>query len=350
MNREQFLKAVERESERVDESLVEFLGRPDAIANLDDALLYQLGLDTPDKKIRGKRLRPVLCLLTCRVLGGDARLAMPFALAIELMHNFCLIHDDIEDGDRMRRHRPSTWVHYGLAHGVNAGDYMFCKVFEALLYLGDADGSGKRKKSAGLSAATRLKLMRLMSETLDQTHRGQALDINARATDEFSTEDYFRLATEKTGYYLAAPMIGGAIVAGAKPGLLASLLRFGLLVGPLFQIIDDAIDLTEGKGRGVKGSDIREGKRSYLVALASGRATAAEKARLFRILNKPREKTTDADVEWVCGLFEKRGVLRDAMATAERFKQRALDELKTAPAGLRQMLTTFAELMVERKN
>lgn len=348
MKSAQFLKAVERESARVDKALAAFLHRPDPIPNLDDALLYQLGLDTPDKKIRGKRIRPVLCLLTCRALKGDARLAMPFAVSIELMHNFCLIHDDIEDGDRMRRHRPSAWVHYGLAHGINSGDYMFCKVIESLLYLGHDDA--KKKNSAKLSDATRLKLMRLMSETLDHTHRGQALDINARGQENFTVEDYFTLATEKTGFYLAAPMIGGAIVAGANAALLKKLLRFGLLVGPLFQIIDDAIDLTEGKGRGVKGSDIREGKRSYLVALAAQRAKPADKKRLFRVLDKPREKTTDADVAWVCELFEKLGVIDDAMATAGRFKQRALRELDGAPKPLRAMLATFAELMAARKN
>ncbi|GAB4325835.1 MAG: short chain isoprenyl diphosphate synthase IdsA [Candidatus Sumerlaeia bacterium] len=348
MNTQQFLQAVERESDRLDAVLAEFLHpRGPAIPNLDEALLYQLGLDSSDRTIRGKRLRPALCLLTCRALGGDDRRAMPFALAIELMHNFCLIHDDIEDGDRMRRHRPSLWVRYGLAHGVNAGDYMFCKVFEALVF--PPGGDVRYGDQPPLPPSLRLKFLRLMSDTLDHTHRGQALDINARSRDDFTESDYFTLATEKTGYYLAAPMVGGAMAAGARSALLRRLLRFGLLMGPVFQIIDDAIDLTEGKGRGEKGSDIREGKRSFLVALAAGRAAPRDKKRLFRILNKTRGRTTPADVEWVCALFERLDVIGDALRTADEFKERALRELEGAPQALRDMLSAFAAVMVTRK-
>ena len=80
-----------------------------------------------------KEFGPLLCLLVCHELSGDARPALPFAAAIELMHNFCLVHDDIEDGDEMRRGRPAVWKKFGLPHAINIGDYMFTKVFEALL-------------------------------------------------------------------------------------------------------------------------------------------------------------------------------------------------------------------------
>lgn len=338
--RDDFLRRVELYSARVDSALEDFLGREAPVPNLHDGLLYALGLDIADREAGGKRLRPVLCLMTADALGGDLGLAIDFACAIELMHNFALVHDDIEDGDMVRRNRPTVHVRYGLAHGVNIGDYLFCKVLD-ILARGDAP----------LDDGTRLRLLRLMSETLDHTHVGQCLDINARSSRSFGVEDYFRLAQEKTGYYLAAPMLGGAIIAGAGEPALDALAAFGRAAGPLFQITDDTLDLTTGKGRGgVVGSDIREGKRSYLVAVAASRASDAESARLFDILDAPRDATGDDDVAWVVGLFERTGTLDDARERCASLLDQGLAALAPLPGPLAGLLGAFArETAVRRR-
>jgi len=325
---------IEEKSEQVDRRLAEFLGRDEPVENLHEALLYSLGLDIEDRIKRGKRIRPVLCLQACEALGGDAERAMPFACAIELVHNFCLIHDDIEDGDQMRRDRPSMWKRYGVPHAINIGDYMLTKVFVMLT-----------RDGAIADPALNLRHLQLITDTLDHTHIGQALDMNARDNADFTMADYMRIAEEKTGYYLAAPIIGGAMAAGADDPTIEALGSFGQHIGPLFQIIDDLIDLTEGKGRGEIGCDICEGKRSYLVAFAAERATGDEKKRIFEILDLSREETTTEHISEIAELFERHGAQQSARDFAEELYAKAMRSIAAIPAPLRDLLeTTFAHL------
>lgn len=326
-------------SARIDAELERLIRSEEPIPGLHEGMLYALGLDQSDPATRGKRLRPVLCLLTAEDLGAPPERALPFAMAIELMHNFALVHDDIEDGDTMRRGRNCTHVQFGLPHGINIGDYLFCKMLAALL-------DGPR---FGLPLRVTHQGLRLMSETLDHTHIGQALDISARARRDLVPEDYYRLVREKTGYYLAAPMLGGAIAAGASKTIRQALSRLGHSLGPLFQIQDDVIDLTEAKGRGVRGSDIREGKRSYCVVWLAPRLTGTERERFWSILDRPRAKTTDADVDWVISLFERHGALDAARAECERLRALSIEALDSLPRPLRSTLGEFVELLARRR-
>ena len=334
-----FTAAVAERTRHFEWRMEQFLQEEGPIANLHDALLYGLGLDVDDRSVRGKRIRPALSLLTCQVLGGDESQAMPFALAIELMHNFALVHDDIEDGDEVRRNRPAIWIKYGLPHAVNIGDYYFCKVYQALL-----EGA-----ETGLSDAKRLRLIALMTDTLDHTHRGQALDMNARLSREFTTKDYLEIVTEKTGYYLAAPILGGAIVSDADRETEQAIANYGQCLGPLFQIVDDIIDLTTGKGRGETGSDIREGKRSYLVAVAAPACSADERQRLYDILDQPRAETTTEDVEWAIELYRRTGALDEAHRYCRELREHCLSAVANTPQPLRQLLTVVADYLVDRK-
>jgi geranylgeranyl diphosphate synthase type I len=305
------------------------------IANLDDALEYALELDE-GATAQSKRLRPVLCLLVARELGGRVQDAMPFAAAIELMHNFCLVHDDIEDGDEFRRGRPSVWKKYGTAHAVNIGDYLFTKIFAALL--------------AGVGQLPEDKIIRffaLMTATLDHTHRGQAMDINARAS-RITIDQYLKIVEEKTGYYLAAPLVAGAFAADASQEVEEALNSYGMFLGPLFQIRDDLIDLTLGKGRNEIGADIREGKRSFMVAYACEHASAAELRKLFEILDKPREATTREDVATAVAIFEKCGALHRAGEICDELEREAMRSLSALPERLRTSLTVVTHYLAGR--
>lgn len=333
-----FPAAVLRYSDLVDEELLRIIREEEQIPNLHDAMIYSLGLDLEDRKSRGKRIRPVLCLATAEALGGDVRRALPFAAAIELMHNFALVHDDIEDGDTMRRGRPTTWRHFGTGQAINTGDYLLCKVLSVLL------------REGSLSTTERLALLETMSAALDHTHIGQCLDMNARGNRDFRVEDYLRIVREKTGYYLAAPMVGGAIVAGADGRTLDALRALGQVVGPLFQIVDDMIDLTHGKGRGAIGSDIREGKRSYMVAVVSASCSTAERERLYDILDAGRDANTDADIAWVVELFGRHGALEQGTRYCDSLRAGAEEIIAGTPPALRTTLSEALAMLTDRKH
>lgn len=333
---EQFFAQGQRE---VDAALRRLIATPwgDApIANLDDALAYSLGLDAgaPDG---GKRLRPLLCLLVCSRLSGKTEPALPFAAGIELMHNFALVHDDIEDGDEYRRGRPAVWKKYGLPHGINIGDYLFTRIFAALLMNKDSS-----------RPETVVRFFDAMNTALDHTHRGQALEMNARS-GPVTLDQYMRIVTEKTGYYLAAPLIAGVIAAEGPAEYETVLGRFGLLLGPMFQIADDLIDLTNGKGREAIGSDIREGKRSFLVAHVCRVGSEEDKKELLRILDLSRQDTTPEDVRKAIGIFEQYGAFDEARKTCVDLKIRALSELESLPPHLRDPLREVTEYLVDRK-
>ncbi|MGB9691494.1 MAG: polyprenyl synthetase family protein [Candidatus Sumerlaeaceae bacterium] len=320
----------------VEDYLSQLVAPPEEpIPNLDDALEYALELDEGATG-HGKRLRPVLCLLVARQLGGKTEHAMPFAAAIELMHNFCLVHDDLEDGDEYRRGRPAVWKKYGVPHAINIGDYLFTKIFSALLSGLDC-----------LPESTVLRFFALMAATLDHTHRGQAMDINMR-DQRITIDQYLKVVREKTGYYLAAPLIAGAFVAEAPQEIEEALNSYGLFIGPLFQIRDDLIDLTQGKGRKEIGSDIREGKRSFMVAYACEHAGKADLDELLRILDLPRELTTPDDIEKAISIFKKCGALQRAEHICEELRTEALKCLTSLPEPLRTSLTTITHYLAGR--
>ena len=298
------------------------------IPNLYDAIDYHL-------ETGGKRIRPILALLTCEALGGNSKKALPFAVACEVLHNWLLVHDDIEDGDKVRRDKPTMWVKYGLAHSVNAGDLMTQKVYEAIL-------------SSDLDEKTIVKLMNAMVTTSVKTAEGQAMDINLRQNNEPTEDDYMKTVTGKTAYYLSVPMIGGAIVANAENSIKA-LEEFGRNAGPAFQMADDLLDLTEGKGRGEIGCDIKEGKRSILAVHCLSKCDIDEKARLLDILNKPPEETSSEEVLWVKELFEKHNSVAYAQKKSQELVEKAKDSIKELPEELINLLNYFADYLVERK-
>jgi geranylgeranyl pyrophosphate synthase len=335
----EFESYLEEKSTIVDRELEAFLRKAGDVPNLHDGVLYALGLDIQERRKRGKRLRPVLCLLTCESLGGDLQKAIPFAMACEMLHNFLLVHDDIEDEDVRRRGRDSVWVHFGRDHGINIGDYMFAQTYELTLMC----------LERGVEPPKVLRLVDLITRTVERTGEGQALDIGSRQRRDMTEEDYMRVVVAKTGFYLAAPLVGGAILADASPEVLEVLRALGDKIGPIFQIADDVIDLTEGKGRGERGSDIKEGKRSFLVVHVARRCTASERDEMFRILDKPRSEVTSEEVEWVIDLFQKYRAVEAAMAKGRELQAEAKELLRRLPPPLDANLSAAVEFMLGRK-
>jgi geranylgeranyl pyrophosphate synthase len=339
MSGEEFAAQLRQVAPAIETALAEWaLPTGEGVPNLDEGVRYALGLDVEDAARRGKRLRPALAVLTCEALGGLRSHVMPFAVAIEFMHNYFLVHDDIEDEDEMRHGRPTVWRRFGLAHAINIGDHLHGRAVAVLL----------KALDCGVAPATVLRLIALLGDTFDHTHRGQALDINARLASDLTVEQYMAMATEKTGYYLAAPMIGGAIVGGAEEPLLEDIRRYGSIVGPMYQIVDDLIDLTESKGRGERGADIREGKRSFMVAYALSHLDRAKRKELLEILDRPRGATTAEDTARAIALFEQCGAIAQAREAVKKLARRVQSTTARMPERLSRLLAGAAEFLANR--
>ena len=301
---------------------------------ITDGLNYQFSTG-------GKRLRPALCLLSCELFGGDPSRALPFAMATEILHNFLLIHDDIEDGDVMRRDKKTLWAEIGVPNALNVADFMIARAYGLIT-------------ESELPDDTSLRLCRAFSHVLQRTVEGQALDINLRGEASVNLETYYRIVTLKTAHYLALPWVGGAMVAGAEENSLEPLWKLGRRLGPAFQIRDDLIDLTEGKGRGGEiGCDIREGKPSicYAYVLEAQKGTEEDRQKLVEIVRAEREATTEEEIRWVIDFYEHEQVLEFAQQEADRLAEESLEVLDDLPLHHegKEAFREVIQFVVERK-
>ena len=288
----------------------------------------------------GKRLRPALCLLTCQALGGDPRKALHFALAAEILHNVLLIHDDIEDGDTVRRDRKTLWAQFGVPNAINVSDFLIATAYKIIL-------------KSPLSVEVRLKLVNVFSTTFERTVEGQALDINLRGVEDFTIEQYYQIVQLKTAYYLTFNLVGGALAAGLDDQRIEKLWDLGRCLGPAFQIRDDIIDLTEGKGRGGEvGCDIREGKPSifFAYALEQRKGSDADRRRLIEIVRRSREETTPEDVQWAIAYYRGIGGIEFAQSEAQRLIGEAFQVIDRIPMeeAQKELFRVISRFMIDR--
>jgi geranylgeranyl diphosphate synthase, type I len=265
----------------------------------------------------GKRIRAALCVASCELFGTPFVCGLEFAAAIEHIHNFTLVHDDIADGDAERRAHPSMWKQHGIAHAINIGDVFVPLAAQSIL-------------EAAYQDAVKLQLLALTARYALEMVEGQNLDLNLRANDAAGYEDYLECASKKTGAFLALATVGGGLVGGAAPKDLERLREFARLSGVSFQIRDDLLDMDGDKGR-PRGSDVLEGKRTLMVIHAAHRATAVERRRLYGILNKSRRATSAADVAWVWTLFRATGADEYAAGRASDFIDQACGHVLDLP-------------------
>ncbi|OGL43061.1 MAG: hypothetical protein A2161_18450 [Candidatus Schekmanbacteria bacterium RBG_13_48_7] len=327
------LDKLEKFSGYFDTKIEGFLKEKDEIPNLNDGVLYSIST-------KGKRIRPFLCYEVCKILNGDTEIVLPFAAAMEIMHSWILIHDDIEDGDTVRRNKPAVWIKYGIPHGINIGDYLQNKVYKIII----------NTRTSGIGDRIILKILNLVSQTLIYTTQGQALDMNLRIDNNPTIDKYITSVNLKAGYYLSCPIITGAIVAGAGDDLLNTINNYGQCIGPAFQIRDDLIDLTVGKGRNnIIGNDVREGKRTLLVIHALENSSPDEKIKLLNILNKKREQNTQEEIDWIIKLFRKHNSIEFAENYAKELLNQAEKEITELPEDLKIFLIEIAAFMIERK-
>ena len=206
-------------------------------APLYDMMRYHLGWADADgaplEGVRGKRLRPLLCLLACEAVGGIWERAIPAAAAIELVHNFSLIHDDIEDNSALRHNRSTVWKLWGLAQGINTGDAMWTLARLALYRLRDY---GYRERSI-------LRVAQQFDETCLALCHGQHLDISFEGRLDVTQQAYGEMIAGKTAALVAASTRIGALLGDADAATARALGRFGRHLGLAFQLTDDLLGI-----------------------------------------------------------------------------------------------------------
>ncbi len=201
---------------------------------LHDMITYQLGWtgDNAGPKAEGKQIRPLLVLIACQAGGGDWNNALPAAAAVELIHNFSLVHDDIEDNGETRRGRPTVWKVWGEAQAINTGDAIFALAYASLVNLVE-----KNSPEIGLQAGN------IFHQTCLRLTQGQHLDIAFEDQDYVELESYWQMVGGKTAALLAFSLEVGSLCAGVSPEIQAHYRDFGHYLGMSFQVQDDILGI-----------------------------------------------------------------------------------------------------------
>ncbi len=277
-------------------------------------LAYHMGWTEQTGGASGKRIRPLLMLLVVGACGDKWLRALEPAAGIEILHNFSLVHDDIEDNSPTRRGRLTVWKKYGLPMAVNVGDAMFVISDQAML-----DAAKHYSANIVLKAANRLHAASLALT------RGQFLDMSYEKRTDLSVEDYWPMVRGKTGALLAAAAEIGAILAGADDRTIQLYGSFGLNLGLAFQVQDDILGTWGDESATGKSaaSDLVEGKNSLPILYGVGQR--AEFARRW-----PATEATAGEIAMLAELLKKEGAHDYCEGEASRLTSIALGALQDA--------------------
>lgn len=291
---------------------------------------------TPTSTSGGKGVRPALAVLGAEAVGGDAAVAAPGAVALELIHNFSLIHDDIMDGDRTRRHRRTVWDVYGVGDAIIVGDALHTLAFQVLL---------DEQTPAHLAATNRLGL------AVSAIITGQAQDTALDRSRDATLATCLVMAGNKTGALLAQSVAIGAVLGGGDDETANALEQFGAELGLSFQAIDDVLGIwgdPDETGKPV-GNDLRARKKSMPVAMAfdDGGTLAADLRSAFEA-----EHVSDDDVHRLSAQLEAAGIRTRVLQLARTHLDAALAALASKPlvAGAAAELADLARFVVERNH
>jgi geranylgeranyl diphosphate synthase, type I len=313
------IQTLERARESITPLMRKMVHRLDPSTRL--VVSYHLGWcdkdGAPTNTNGGKAIRPGLALLGAAAAGAEPEAALPAAVAVELVHNFSLVHDDLMDRDTERRHRTTVWAQWGDATAVLAGDAVLSLAHEVLL---DLCSPHARAAGTMIAVATR------------ELIRGQALDVAFENRCAVSLDECVEMARAKTGALMAASTAVGAVLTGAPPAVIDALWTYGDHLGLVFQLVDDLLGIwgrPEITGKPVY-SDLRSHKKSLPVtwAIENGGTAGRE---LAAWLAEEVHDPTDADLADVAELVEQGG--GRAWAAEEARRRAALAEQAIAHAG-----------------
>jgi geranylgeranyl diphosphate synthase type I len=286
----------------------------------------------------GKRLRPLLATIVCEAFEGDPDRAIPYGVALEMVHNFTLVHDDVMDEDDTRRGMKTVHCEYGVPEAILAGDAMFARAFEIVL-------------ESEVDDSTAVKLVEILARSVRLLADGQQMDLDFEERDIVSPDEYLEMIERKTAVLYSAAAQGGAIVGGAAEPHQEAMFEYGRLIGLGFQIWDDVLDLRSDQetfGKPVL-NDIRNGKKTLIVVHALDTMKSPQKDQLIAVLGK--KDATEEELRHAKDLLESIGSIDYASRVASEFVAKAKDKLKVLKDSQHKAaLMTFADFMLARKS
>ena len=290
----------------------------------------------------GKRLRPFMVIKSSEMLGGNLKRAMPAAAAIELIHNFSLVHDDIMDNDETRHGVTTVHKYYGLSLAILAGDILFSKAFQLLALNG---------KKAGLTEKIISEMVARLSTACIYVCEGQAIDTEMASNRKFHHEShYINMITKKTAALFEASCALGALSAvNSNSRDVENLASFGRDIGIAFQLVDDLIGVVgdpKVTGKSV-GNDIREGKKTYPILLALKYAKSEKRDRILKVFGS--RDASNIDLKEAVRTISSIGIHHDVKNVANEHIDRALKVLeKYQDSEAKRALRSSANFIVQR--
>ena len=268
----------------------------------------------PTLATEGKALRPTLCLLACEAAGGATADAMPAAVALELVHNFSLIHDEIQDRDDVRRHRPTLWKVWGERKALVAGN--------AMRVIADMALWGHRDRETALTVAG------LVTQANLEMIEGQYMDLHFEGRMDITMDDYLAMISRKTGALIRCSLVAGAAAGSGDPATIRAFEESGKAFGMVFQVWDDYLGVwgvEAATGKPV-GADIRRKKNAFPFVYAMSKAEHKDRAALLEIYGQP--EVGDGDVAAAVDIMERLGARENAQELAAHHSERAVEALR----------------------
>jgi geranylgeranyl diphosphate synthase, type I len=307
--------------EAVDEAIQRMLSSEPTFAGLYDMLRYHHGwLDEslqPNTAPPGKKLRPVLCLLMADTVAQDWRTAVPAAAALEMVHNFSLIHDDIQDRSLLRRYRGTVWAIWGVGQGITAGDALLIEAERVLL-----------ESDPPVTADCTLGALRLLNQACRGLCEGQYLDLLWETELNVSVEQYLQMIERKTALLFQCSAELGAFYAGAQSAAQMHAAAYGRNLGMAFQVVDDILGVwgTEAETGKTAALDVTTRKKA-LPAVLGLSAEPSPTVRLLRALYALDRNLTPAETTEAKGLLDDLGVQVHTVNLARHYRDEAFKSL-----------------------
>jgi len=284
----------------------------------------------------GKRLRPYMVVKSCQVLGGKTKEAITAAGAVEMVHNFTLVHDDIMDNDEMRHGVPTTHKRFGIPIAILAGDVLFSKAFQVV-------------SKANLPSKSTSELVSRLSKACVDICEGQLLDIKMAENKKIPTQNkYIKMISKKTATLFDVSCSMGAICAKSKSKDISNLSSFGKNLGIAFQITDDLIGVM-GNPKVTKkpvGNDLREGKKSLPILLAIKRAKGKNKKIILHAFGN--QKAKKKEIENAVLVIKSLGIEKSVRGQALRYAEKAKKSLNSYSGTSKNELISLLDFVVKR--
>ena len=303
---------------------------PNSPSNLYEPVSYIL-------RLKGKRIRPILTLLTCDLFNDNFKEAFNAALAVEVFHNFSLVHDDIMDEAPLRRGNETVHKKWDLSTAILSGDVMLILAYQLF---------------ENYSGETFVSLAKLFSKTAIEVCEGQQMDIDFSNTNDVTAEKYLKMIEYKTAVLLGAAMQIGAIVAEASDTCKQNCYEFGKNLGIAFQLQDDYLDCfgdPENFGKQV-GGDIISNKKTFLYLNALSNCNEKNKKRLIKLFSEIPDDPSQKIIE-VKELYIKSGAAKQSLEEINNFTQKAntiIEKLNINKSN-KNLLRSFSDQLMKRK-